>query len=54
MKPNTMLFVKNLDTTNLDTLFLLRHHVTQYKTIKTYTDRMHRLTLKDPMQTTFN
>ena len=55
MTPNTMLFVKNLDTTKvIEPLFLLRHHVTQYKTIKTYTDRMHRLTLKDPMQTTFN
>ena len=55
MKPNTMLFVKNLDTTKvIEPLFLLRHHVTQYKTIKTYTDRMQRLTLKDPMQTTFN
>ena len=50
MKPNIMLFVKNLDTTKvIEPIFLIRHHVTQYEIIRTCTDRIYRLTLKDPM-----
>ena len=41
MKNNTMLFANNLNTTKGTQLFFLRHH------------HMYRLTLKEPMQTTF-
>ena len=53
MKNSTMLFANNLNTTKGTQLFFLRHHVTQYKVMKTCTDHMCRLTLKEPMQTTF-